>query len=339
MENFSFKTTSSDVGLNFSQPWLAPLAGWSDLPFRLICREQGAAVCCTEMVSARGLVCNGGNKATLKLLTTCAEDQPLVVQLFGSEPEYLAEAAKQVLDKGFLWLDCNMGCAVPKVTRSGAGATLSRDIDQAQRVAEALIKVAGSGKVGFKIRLGWNEKTSENWRILAPALASLGAGWITLHPRTAAQGFRDTARWSAIKELKEMVSIPVIASGDLFSAEEGMRCLAETGADTVMYARGALRDPAIFAKHRQLCQGNAVPEFTPTELFALIRRHAELARNLSPSRPALLKMRTFIPHYARGLAQARSLRLAIITCEDWTRFDQIIDQFERESCENPNQEN
>ena len=114
-----------------AQPWLAPLAGWSDLPFRLLCREQGAAVCCTEMISAKGLVYGGA--ATRELLAVSPEDTPLVAQLFGAEPSFMAEAAKRLLDMGFAWFDCNMGCSVPKVTRTGAGAALCRDTDRARR--------------------------------------------------------------------------------------------------------------------------------------------------------------------------------------------------------------
>lgn len=360
-----------------AQPWLAPLAGWSDLPFRLLCREQGAAVCCTEMISAKGLV-YGGN-ATRELLAVSPEDAPLVAQLFGAEPSFMAEAAKRLLDMGFVWFDCNMGCSVPKVTRTGAGAALCRDTDRALRIAEALIRVAGEGRVGFKLRLGWDSGRSapsrtaatavslkapapdpkdtgadtgapaiipaacgatppppspgETWRELGVALAGLGAGWLTLHPRTAKQGFTGEARWSAVAELKRLVSVPVIASGDLFTAHDGIRCLAETGADAVMYARGALRDPAIFAAHRRLAQGEPVPEPDAAALFARIRRHAELARSLTPPRPALLKMRTIVPRYARGLEHARSLRLAVIACRSWEEFDEVIARFENAALE------
>lgn len=309
-------------------PWLAPLAGWSDLPFRLLCREEGAAVCCTEMISARGLI--HGGTATRELLATCEADSPLVVQLFGGEEKCMAEAAGRLLDMGFVWFDCNLGCSVPKVTRTGAGAALLRDTRQALGVAEALIRVVGEGRVGFKLRLGWEGAPDETWRELGPALAELGAGWLTLHPRTAKQGFAGEARWSAIAELKGLVSIPVIASGDLFTAEDGLRCLRETGADAVMYARGALRDPAIFTAHRRLLRGEPGGASGSAPLFARIRRHAALARTLTAPRPALLKMRTIVPRYARGLEHARRLRLAVIACRDWDEFEAVIDRFEAE---------
>ncbi len=293
-------------------------------------------MCCTEMISARGLI--HGGTGTRELLATCEADNPLVVQLFGGEEACMAEAARRLLDMGFFWFDCNMGCSVPKVTRTGAGAALVRDTDRALRIAQALIRVVGEGRVGFKLRLGWGRSpdmrkngSGETWRELGPALAELGAGWLTLHPRTAGRPFTGEARWAAIAELKGLVSIPVIASGDLFTAEDGLRCLAETGADTVMYARGALRDPGIFAAHRLLLQGQPYASPDPALLFARIRRHATLARTLSAPRPALLKMRTVVPRYVRGLEHARRLRLAVIACRDWAEFEAVIDQFEAES--------
>ena len=150
-------TLPNDVFLPFApdKPWLAPLAGWSDLPFRLLCRRFGAAVCCTEMISAKGLIYK--SPGTAELFATCPEDGPVVVQLFGSEAPFMEAAAGQLRDKGFVWFDCNMGCSVPKVARTGSGAAMCKDIDNALAVAEALIRAAGRGRVGFKLRLGWDE--------------------------------------------------------------------------------------------------------------------------------------------------------------------------------------
>ena len=190
-------TLPNDVFLPFApdKPWLAPLAGWSDLPFRLLCRRFGAAVCCTEMISAKGLIYK--SPGTAELFATCPEDGPVVVQLFGSEAPFMEAAAGQLRDKGFVWFDCNMGCSVPKVARTGSGAAMCKDIDNALSVAEALIRAAGRGRVGFKLRLGWDEPgrspAAETWRVLAPALEALGAGWLTLHPHGEAGLHRDGA--------------------------------------------------------------------------------------------------------------------------------------------------
>ena len=144
--------------------------------------------------------------------------------------------------------------------------------------------------------------------MLAPALEALGAGWLTLHPRTAKQGFTGTARWEYLSELKALVSLPVIASGDLFTAEDGVRCLAETGVDTVMYARGALRDPAIFKAHLDLLAGREPEVADVATLLARIREHARLARELSTEKVALLKMRTIVPRYVRHIEGSKQLR-------------------------------
>ena len=164
------------------EPWLAPLAGYSDLAFRLLCRERGAAICCTEMISAKGLLYDG--PGTRDLVRSHPLDTPLVAQLFGSEPEILARAAERLLTAGFTLLDLNMGCSVRKVIRTGAGAALLQDIPKALAAAKALVSVAGLGRVGFKLRLG-RQRGEESWRTLAPVLAEAGAAWISLHPRYA----------------------------------------------------------------------------------------------------------------------------------------------------------
>lgn len=309
-------------------PWLAPLAGWSDLPFRLLCREWGAAVCCTEMISAKGLLY--GSPGTRELLATTPQDRPLVYQLFGNEASFMGQAVERLMrDNGAIWFDCNMGCSVRKVTRTGAGAAMCRDMENALSVAKVMIGAAGKGRVGFKLRLGWNAgEAVDTWRHLGPELEALGAGWLTLHPRTAGQGFTGSADWNAIAQLKALVSIPVIASGDLFTAEDGVRCLSVTGADTVMYARGALRDPAVFTRHNRLLTGKvALPEAAEA-LLGRIRRHAHLAKVLTPEKVALLKMRTIVPRYVRHLDGARELRQAILACRDWEMFEQALRCFE-----------
>lgn len=322
-------------------PWLAPLAGWSDLPFRLLCRELGAAVCCTEMISAKGLAYGGRN--TEELLATTPDDAPLVAQIFGSEPPFMARAVDILKERGFTWFDVNMGCSVPKVNKTGSGSALLKDIPQALAVADAVIRVVGPGRAGFKIRLGWEDRPDRGgdvYRELAVALAERGAGWITLHPRYARQGFSGEARHEALAELAALLPVPVIASGDLFRAEDGVAVLAATGAATVMYARGALSNPAIFARHKALLAGETTDamaaanagdmgpdgSLSPAALARMarmIRRHAELARLHAP-RTALLKMRTSVPRYVKHMDGARALRQKLITCTDWDTLDRIL---------------
>ena len=353
----------SELPIRPDAPWLAPLAGWSDLPFRLLCRELGAAVCCTEMVSAKGLVYGGRNTEELLAATpvngetledgSVVCDHPLVVQIFGAESSFMAQAVQILRDRGFRWFDVNMGCSVPKVTKTGAGAAMLRDVPNALRVAEAVIAAAGQGRVGFKIRLGW-DADHEVYLDLARRLADLGAGWITLHPRHAVQGFSGRPRHKAVAELVGQVSVPVLASGDLFTAADGIRVIRETGAASVMYARGALRNPAVFTRHRELLSGGALTGNLPpssgisctqqgavdaqhafdvldalpvdrVELAGIIRRHAVLARRYAPEH-ALLKMRTFVPRYVKNMDGARALRQEIVSCADWDALYDILER-------------
>lgn len=326
-------------------PWLAPLAGYSDVALRVLCREQGAAVTCTEMVSAKGLVYGARSRKKHSgtedlLITTPREgfpagpeaDSPLVVQLFGEDPDFLGEAAAMLADRGFKYFDLNLGCSVPKVVKTGAGAALARNITTTTAAAKAMIKAA-KGPVGFKIRLGWNRE-EENYLELARALEDEGAAWLCLHPRYSRQGFTGEADWSALAKLKKCVNIPVIASGDLFDAQSAVRCLGQSGANAVMFARGALNNPGIFKDfigHMQNRAQEENPEQKARRLESIILRHAELARAMPDfSRPprhdgnrpegSLLKMRGAIPRYIKELPGSKALRTALATCRSWEEF-------------------
>ena len=303
-------------------PWLAPLAGYSDLPFRLLCREYGAAVCVTEMVSAKGLVYE--SPGTNELLMTLPEDQPLVVQLFGAEAYFLGRAVELLREVGFGWFDLNMGCSVSKVLRQGAGAAMLGDTENILMVARAMIEAAGRGRVGFKLRLGLDD-TRPVLPDLALRLEDAGAGWITLHPRTARQGFGGTAQWEAIASLAPRLSIPLLASGDLFTAADGVACLESTGASGLMYARGAMHNPAIFAEHASLLAGSPVEQADGPRLRAMISRHLQLARAHCPGKAALWKMRSVVPRYVRTLPGARALRQELCHCSDWEELDRLLD--------------
>ncbi len=316
-------------------PWLAPLAGFSDLPFRLLCREMGAAVACTEMVSAKGLVFGyrqggKGGAATDDLVSTVAEDTPLVVQLFGAEKEYLSEAVRILQDRGFCYFDLNMGCSVPKVTKTGAGAAMLKDTANAVAVVEAMVAAATTGVVGCKIRLGWDVPV---FMELGQALEEAGVAWLTLHPRYARQGFSGTPHYEALQRLAQARSIPILASGDLFQASDAVRCMQETGVAGVMFARGAMGNPAIFSEYKALMNPACSPS-APVNLLSLIRRHALLAQELTPGKPgrkglspALLKMRTVVPRYVKHLPGAKQLRLALAGCESWEHLEAILHAF------------
>lgn len=311
-------------------PWLAPLAGYSDLPFRLLCRENGAVVACTEMVSAKGLYYaqRGGGAGSEALLATTPEDAPLVIQLFGAEPDILEQittelAARFPADR--VWFDLNMGCAVPKVTKTGSGAALLRDEQRALACAAAMIRAAGAGRVGFKLRLGWQPGEDVYLR-LGPALEDLGAAWLTLHPRYARQGFSGLADRAALARFKQAVSIPVLGSGDLHTAEDALACLEETGIDGVMFARGAMSSPRVFADLASLHQKRTPESLMPSELKAVIRRHMDLARVFGGERTAVFKMRTFVPRYVKHLPGARALRQDMAACRDWDDLELLLER-------------
>jgi tRNA-dihydrouridine synthase B len=327
-------------------PWLAPLAGFSDLPFRLLCRENGAAVACTEMVSAKGLLCNfkkGAGRArtqpgaephgaSAELLRTVPEDAPLVVQLFGAEPDCVAAAAREAMGRGFVFFDVNMGCSVPKVMKTGAGAALLHDPDKAAAVGRALFRAAGEGRAGCKLRLGPDARSSV-YADLARRLEDEGAAWLTLHPRHARQGFAGSADLAALEKTARSISIPVLASGDLFSAEEAVKRL-ETGVRGVMFARGALADPGIFRRYRDLLAGRVPEGCTSAAGVTFLLRHAGLARALSTERAgksgipsSLLKMRGIAPRYLRAFPGVGRFRAALAQCAGWDELHALVREF------------
>ena len=304
------------------KPWLAPLAGFSDLPFRLLCREYGAAAACTEMVSAKGLLYQ--SPGTEAILATAEIDSPLVVQLFGSEEPVIARAMEILLDRGFSWFDLNCGCPVKKVVKTGAGAALLRDEesrDNLVRIARRMAELA-PGRTGVKLRLGWF-KGEDHGLILGGELERAGAAWLTMHPRYARQGFSGQADWPRIREMVERVSIPVMASGDLFTAEDGRACIEQSRAAGVMFARGAMSDPAVFMRFL-----GREPEGSEREaVWRIIRRHVDLSRIWRGDRSAFLKMRTFIPRYVRNFPGSRELRKEITWCRDWLELEKLLAGF------------
>ena len=303
-------------------PWLAPLAGYSDLPFRLLCREHGCRVAVTEMVSAKGLIYQ--SPGTQELLMTSAGDEPLVVQLFGSEEPFLVQAVERLREAGFRYFDLNCGCPVRKVSKTGSGAALLKEPEHLLRLAKAMIGATEPGCMGFKIRLGWYVGQPV-FLDVAKGLEDLGAGWVTMHPRYGAQGFTGHADWTQLAVLKKSVSLPVIASGDLFMAEDAFRCVEQTGVDSIMFARGALNDPAIFERYLAL-RGQAVTQDkSGRQAITLVRRLCDLYTGHGMDRLGLLKMRTLVPRFLKGLPGARGLRRDIVFCKTWDEVFALLE--------------
>lgn len=312
-----------------AHPWLAPLAGYSDLPFRLLCREYGAATTVTEMISARGLHYQSRN--TSGLLASTTADQPLVIQLFGDDAPIMGHAVAILRAAGHRWFDCNLGCSVRKMLRQSAGASLLASPDKVLEIARAMISAASppgepAGGVGFKLRLGIHPSRPA-LPDLALRLEDVGASWLTLHPRFASQGFEGRAQWEMIATLASRLSIPVLASGDLWEAEDGLRCLAQTGASGVMYARGALRNPAIFKNHKLLLAGIKPRPMTAMELRSLIERHIGLTRQYLGGKNALFRMRSIVPRYARLVPGVNDLRRELCQSQAWEDLPAILDRY------------
>jgi len=311
------------------KPWLAPLAGFSNLPFRLLCREFGASAAVTEMVSAKGMVY--GSSGTGALLDTCPEDTPLAVQLFGAEVTFLERACGMLLERGFANIDLNAGCSVKKVLKTGAGAALMSEPQKLAELAAAMVRLAGAGRVGVKMRLG-QRAGEETFLECARRLEDVGVGWLALHPRHVTQGYGGSARREALSVLVDAVDVPVMASGDLFTAEDAVSCVRETGVSGVMFARGALRDPAIFSRYRLLLAGGEPPVPTAGHVRGVISRHAHLARMHGRDQGVeLKKMRTFAPRYIKGLPGASKLRNAMVGVDSWEELAQIADSLPLEN--------
>ena len=274
------------------------------------------------MVSVKGLAFK--NNGTTRLLATCPEDDPMVLQLFGSEQQFFEPVMEELVAKGYRNFDLNSGCPVRKVLKSGSGVKLMDDLDKLVNLASIMVNKAAEhpdgGRVGIKFRLGFN-KGDDVYIELGKRLEDVGVDWVTLHPRYGKQMFAGSADWSKLKLLKEAVNIPVVGSGDLFTAEDGHRCIEETGIDAIMFARGALYDPSIFARFIALRKGEELPARDGAFLARVVREHIRLTRKYEGDGRSFRKIRSIIPRYAKGLKGIRVLRASLLQCEDWDELE------------------
>jgi tRNA-dihydrouridine synthase B len=301
---------------------LAPMAGITNLPMRLLARECGASLCFTEMVSVNGLVRDG--KKSFDLLQGSPADRPLGIQLFGDDPRVLAEGARLVEDYGDL-VDINMGCPVRKVVSTGAGSALLREPERVRAVIRGVRK-ATPLPLTIKIRIGW-QADEPNFLEIARIAEAEGCDAITLHPRSQAQMFEGNADWSRIAELKQSVKIPVIGSGDLFSAGDVIAMLDQTGCDGAMIARGALGYPWIFREALDIQAGREPHLPTPAEKLSTALRHLDLFIELAGERVAIQEMRKHLSWYSRGLAGATRFRTMVNIIEQRETLIQALHDF------------
>ena len=291
---------------------LAPLAGYTDLAFRLLCREMGAGLSVSEMISCHGLVY--GQQKTLVMMKTVPEERPFAIQLFGNDPEIMGRAAAIVSSHPVDIIDINMGCPVRKVVKKGSGAALMKDFKRAESIIRSVIANTEL-PVTIKFRSGWNETS-----IVAPEFAAMaeaaGAAAVTVHARTWSQMFGGLADRNVIARVKESVSIPVIGNGDITSHADGLDMMAETGCDGVMVGRGALGNPWVF-------QPGGLPDSLGGRL-PVLRRHMELAGQHLDAERLLFRIKNHASRYLAGLPGAAKIRQQITGCETLQNIKDLL---------------
>ena len=301
---------------------LAPMAGITDLPYRLIAKRFGAALVFTEMVSANGLFYGGSG--TDGLLLSTPEERPLGVQLFGDDPQRLADAARRVEPDADL-IDLNCGCPVKKVVGSGAGSALLREPAKIAAIVRA-VRTATSRPLTIKLRSGW-DTGSRNYLEVARLAVAEGVDAITLHPRTRTQMFGGRADWSDIARLKEAVPVPVIASGDIFSADDALAVLSQTGCDAVMVARGGYGNPWLIRQILERLDGRQIQPPTPAERLRSAGEHLELfLATYGPAR-TLAHMRKHLCWYTHGLTNATGFRQHINQTRTLSEMQDLLADF------------
>lgn len=304
--------------------FLAPVAGYSDRSFRSICVEHGAAFTYTEMVSAEALVRN--NLKTEILMRRAENETAYAVQVFGGEPETVADGAKIILEKtNCECIDINCGCPVPKIIKTGAGSALTRDPERLYNVVKAVVQIAGDISVSVKIRSGWDENHI-TWKEAALAAIDAGVSAITMHARTRAQGYEGKSDWSKIKELVELAAgrIPVFGSGDLFTPEDAERMLSETGCDGIMFARGAMGNPFIFDKTIRLLTTGKYDDIPVQKRIETGFRELLNLSNDIGEKSACLEMRKRFCAYSKGMNGGAAIREKIVKAQTISDYKELF---------------
>ena len=283
---------------------MAPMAGVTDLPYRLLCKEMGVSLSCTEMVSAKAILY--GNKNTDSLLEKGGETGLRAVQLFGADPEIMAEMAKRVEDD-FDILDVNMGCPVPKVVRNHEGSALMEDLPLAEKILSRMVQAVDK-PVTVKCRLGFTD-SHINVLEFARCAESAGVSAIVIHGRTREQYYRGKANWEWIRRAKEVVQIPVFGNGDIFTEEDAEAMLLSTGADGIALARGIQGNPFLIRRIREyLGRGEKLPWVTKEERKEMMLRHLSLMQEIKGEHLALLEMRKHLSWYMEGMPGSAAWR-------------------------------
>ena len=304
---------------------LAPLAGITNLPFRLLEKEAGCALVCSEMISAHGLV--NKSKRTRQMLDSLPEEKPLSVQIFGSQADIMAEAARVVENSGADIIDINFGCSVRKIIKTGSGVALMKAPETAEAVIKAVRKVVRI-PLTIKLRSGWNPTGNQAFEISQIAEAC-GVDAITIHPRTAKQGFSGHSDWAIIAKLKKLVNIPVIGNGDIFSADDAIAMLEQTRCDAVMIGRMAIGNPWIFSHVLARMQGETEPAVDLEKRFEIMTQYMQESVKYFGEEIACRMMRSRLCWFAKGLHNSSQFRKSINHISTETEALQRIEAYKQ----------
>ncbi|HIX16395.1 MAG TPA: tRNA dihydrouridine synthase DusB [Candidatus Hungatella pullicola] len=302
---------------------LAPMAGVTDLPFRLLCKEQGCGLVVTEMVSAKAILYK--NRNTKALLEVDHREMPAAVQLFGSDPEIMAEIARQIESGPYAMIDVNMGCPVPKIVNNGEGSALMKNPALAEKILSAMVK-AVKKPVTVKFRRGFaqGEETAVEFARMAE---SCGVAAVAVHGRTREQYYSGKADWEVIRKVKEAVKIPVIGNGDVFTPEDARRMLEQTGCDGVMIARGAKGNPWIFSRTLEYLKTGRMPaQPSIEEIRNMILKHGQMQAAYKGELMGMKEMRKHMAWYTAGLPHSAKLRNDINMVETMDELRKLVEE-------------
>ena len=299
---------------------LGPMAGVTDLPFRCICKEQGADLCCMEMVSAKGIYYNNRNTETLLQISDL--EHPISLQLFGEDPYIISEMAKRIEHRPFDLLDINMGCPVPKVVNNGEGSALMKNPERVEQIVSAVTK-AVKKPVTVKIRKGFSQD-QENAEEIAKVAEAAGAKAIAVHGRSREQYYSGSADFSIIRKVKQAVKIPVIGSGDIFTPKDAERMIFETGCDAVMIARGARGNPWIFSQIKAYFKHGNPEKPSLEEVVSMILHHAKEMIKYKGEEQGIREMRKHIAWYITGYPNSAVLRGSVNKVTDYLSLEELL---------------